>query len=156
MHNFQDNSMFASDMRPHAKSTKPNFGVGDQVIVVKKGSRYKGLFGIVVRGHSGTGFTDSYLSVYVHFEEDKSAFRTLRCASLAFVNHIHRSIDRSGETSLPSSFSSCDNPSTDNFYDRLKELCTELESLAIQGEMDANTLIITFAQEIIKKSKINE
>ena len=59
--------------------------LGDRVRVSSDGSIYQGLYGTIVPGNSGTGFTDSLLSAYVLMDRsvlDGSSFNTLRVASL--------------------------------------------------------------------------
>lgn len=140
--------LYDSDMVQHTTPTEPIFDVGDRVMVINKGSRYYGRFGVVVKGYSGTGFTSTYLSAYVVFEVDKEAFRTLRCTSLAHVNHRPRGRDE--QSSFVPPLPARGEPVLDSYHNLLLKLCSELEALTFQADTHANRLIVAFAEEIHK------
>ena len=125
--------------------------VGDRVLVTGSRSPYLGHYGTVVAGKRGGGFSPSGKSMYVQFEIDGVLFRksippearvrTLRCGSL-----VHAPLCNTVDSPDLSERCVVAAPSS---RDRLRQLCDDLEALALSADRAGEALIVTFAAGIL-------
>ena len=127
-----------------------DLGIGSRVLVVAPCSVYVGLYGVVVAGRSGTGFTKGKISAYVKFEyaglfvplgRRASRTRTVRCTSLECVGGAELN---EGDAFLP--------PGASLFEERLARLGAELDRDVQYCWLAPDDLIVIFAYDIISDS----
>ena len=126
------------------------FRVGDRVLVSSQGSKYKGRYGTIVVGKNGSCFTSTFLSAYVQLERDgvcgiSSPYRALRCESLVFAPPVSRDEFSSSGVPFPVAYGKPVNKKRE----LMREMCAQLDALALRSEDEEDGIIVAFALAIL-------
>ena len=124
------------------------FRVGDRVRVSSRYSTYRGRYGTIVMGKTGNGFTSTFLSAYVLFDQGSLPYTIVRLESLERVPVVN--VMPSAHRGYVATTVSDSSPTR---RELVREMCAQLESLDLRSQAEEDDIIRVFAEAVTRQRK---
>ncbi len=136
--------VLASMVQRKDSSDEEEFRIGDRVRVSSRYSTYRGRYGTIVMGKTRSGFTSTFLSAYVLFDQGSLPYTIVRLESLERVPVVSV-MPSTRQTSVAATVSNL-NPTR---RELVCEMCAQLESLDLRSQAESDDIIRIFAETVL-------